>query len=163
MGIWKMGPTLGSMGKPFRMPMQKEESILRELSLTLMSCSRVALVFIRRAKLSSEDLRRSFSSRTDSRISATSRCSLQAQTERADGSSVRACILEAQSQGHHTVDRLEERGVKRGSARRSSLKGRERAVIDQTNIGTVSKATLGKLLRETGWRVYGLFHHLKLN
>ena len=34
--------------------------------------------------------------------------------------------LRAQSQGHHTVDRLEERGVERGSARRSSLKGRER-------------------------------------
>ena len=31
--------------------------------------------------------------------------------------------LWAQSQGHHTIDRLEERGVERGSARRSSLKG----------------------------------------
>ena len=27
--------------------------------------------------------------------------------------------LRAQSQGHHTIDRLEERGVERGSARRS--------------------------------------------
>ena len=52
--------------------------------------------------------------------------------------------LRTQSQGHHTVDRLEERGVERGSARRSSLKGRERAIVNQTNIGTVSKATLGK-------------------
>ena len=34
--------------------------------------------------------------------------------------------LRAQSQGHHTIDRLEERGVERGSARRSSLIGRER-------------------------------------
>ena len=33
--------------------------------------------------------------------------------------------LRAQSQGHHTIDRLEERGVERGSARRSSLKGRQ--------------------------------------
>ena len=53
---------------------------------------------------------------------------------------------------HHvyllTTDRLEERGVERGSARRSSLKGRERAIINQTNIGTVSKAALEKLLRE---------------
>ena len=57
--------------------------------------------------------------------------------------------LRVQSQGHHTTDRLEERGVERGSARRSSLKGRERAIINQTNIGTVSKAALGKLLRET--------------
>ena len=32
--------------------------------------------------------------------------------------------LLAQSQGHHTIDRLEERGVERGSVRRSSLKGR---------------------------------------
>ena len=33
--------------------------------------------------------------------------------------------LQAQSQGHHAIDRLEERGVERGSARRSSLKERE--------------------------------------
>ena len=56
--------------------------------------------------------------------------------------------LWAQSQGHHTVDRLEERGVERGSARRSSLKGRERAIVNQTNIGTVSEVTLGTLLRD---------------
>ena len=30
---------------------------------------------------------------------------------------------------------------------RPSLEGRERAIVNQTNIGTVSKATLGKLLR----------------
>ena len=30
--------------------------------------------------------------------------------------------LQAQRQGHHAIDRLEERGVKTGSARRSSLK-----------------------------------------
>ena len=47
------------------------------------------------------------------------------------------------------IDRLEERGVERGSARRSFLKGREGAIVSQTNIGTVKKATLGKLLR--GW------------
>ena len=55
--------------------------------------------------------------------------------------------LRAQSQEHYTIDRLEERGVERGSARRSSLKGRERVMMNQTNIGTVSKAMLGKLLR----------------
>ena len=38
--------------------------------------------------------------------------------------SLRHC-LRAQSQGHHTIGRQEERGVERGSARRSSLKGRE--------------------------------------
>ena len=52
--------------------------------------------------------------------------------------------LREQSQGHHTIDRLEERGEERGSARRSSLKEQERAIVNQTNIGTVSKATLGK-------------------
>ena len=35
-----------------------------------------------------------------------------------------------------------------GSARRASFKRRERGVVDQTNIGTVSKATVKKLLRE---------------
>ena len=41
--------------------------------------------------------------------------------------------LQAQSQGHHTIDRLEKRGVERGSASRSSLKGQERAVVNKTN------------------------------
>ena len=40
--------------------------------------------------------------------------------------------LRAQSQGHHTIGRLEERGVER----RSSLKGRERAIANHTNIHT---------------------------
>ena len=74
--------------------------------------------------------------------------------------------LRAQSQGHHTMDRLEERGVERGSARRSSLKGREMAIVSQTNTGTVSKARLRKLLRD-GWSAYGLFrahrYHPELN
>ena len=51
-------------------------------------------------------------------------------------------------QEHHTIDGLKERGVERGSATQSSLKGRERAIVSLTNIGTVSKATLGKLLRD---------------
>ena len=40
--------------------------------------------------------------------------------------------------------------MERGSARRSSLKGRERAVVSMTNIKTVSKATFGKLLERRG-------------
>ena len=52
------------------------------------------------------------------------------------------------NQGHDTIDGLDERGVERGSARRFSLKGRERAIVNQTNTGTFSKATLGKLLRD---------------
>ena len=39
--------------------------------------------------------------------------------------------LRAQSRGHHTINRLQETGVERGSASRSSLKGRERAIINQ--------------------------------
>ena len=59
--------------------------------------------------------------------------------------------MRAQRQGRNTIDRLEERGyVERGSTRRSSLKGREKAIVRKTNIGTVSKATLGKLLRRGG-------------
>ena len=47
-----------------------------------------------------------------------------------------------------SYDRLEERGVERGSARRPSLKGRERTIVSQVNIGSVSNATLAKLLRD---------------
>ena len=56
--------------------------------------------------------------------------------------------LRAQSQRHHNTNRLEECGVERGSAGQASLKGRERAIVNQTNVGRVSKATLGKLLRD---------------
>ena len=59
-----------------------------------------------------------------------------------------------QSQGYHTSDRVEKRGVERESARRSSLKGLERAIVRQTNTGTVSKATLGKLLRGGAERIW---------
>ena len=62
--------------------------------------------------------------------------------------------LRAQSQGHHITDRLEESDVERGSATRSSLKGRERVIINQTNIGTVSKVTLVKLLRDGMERIW---------
>ena len=62
--------------------------------------------------------------------------------------------LRAQSQGHHTIDRLEERSVERESARRSSFKGRERVSANQTNIQTILKATLGKLLRDVVERIW---------
>ena len=61
--------------------------------------------------------------------------------------------LRAQSR-HHTIGRLEERDVERGSARRSSLKGRERAIVNQTNIGSVLKAMLGKILRDGVERIW---------
>ena len=43
--------------------------------------------------------------------------------------------LRTQSQGRHNIDRLEERGVERESARRSSLKGRERAIVFKGDVG----------------------------
>ena len=49
--------------------------------------------------------------------------------------------LQAQNQGHHTLDRLEERGVERENGRRSSMKGRETAIVSQTKTGTGLKAT----------------------
>ena len=54
--------------------------------------------------------------------------------------------LRGQSKGHHTIDRLGKRVMEKASARRSSLKGREKTIFNQTNIGSVSKATLRKLL-----------------
>ena len=61
--------------------------------------------------------------------------------------SLRPYLL-AQNQGHHTIDHLEERGVEIGSGRRSTLRGRDRAIVNQTDIGTVSKGTMEKLLRD---------------
>ena len=55
---------------------------------------------------------------------------------------------------HHSIDRLKERGVEKGSGRHSTLQGRERSVFNQTNIGTVSRATLGRLLRDEAERVW---------
>ena len=52
--------------------------------------------------------------------------------------------LRAQSERHHTIESLEERGVERGSAQRSSLKG-QRAIVNQTSNRTVSEAAFGKL------------------
>ena len=40
------------------------------------------------------------------------------------------------------------------TARRSSLKGREKAIVNQTNIGTASKAALGKLVRDGVERIW---------
>ena len=54
---------------------------------------------------------------------------------------------------HHSTDRLKERGVEKGSGRHSTLQGRERSVLNQTNIGTVSRATLGRLLTDGAERV----------
>ena len=54
---------------------------------------------------------------------------------------------------HHSIDRLKERGVEKGSGRHSTLQGRERFVVNKAYIGTVSRATLGRLLRDGAERV----------
>ena len=70
--------------------------------------------------------------------------------------------LRAQNQAHHTIDRLEERHKKR--KRLTIFLEGTREGYHQSNIGTISKATLGELLRHgveridtifscTGWRV----------
>ena len=45
--------------------------------------------------------------------------------------------LRAQSQGYHTIDRLEERGVDIGIARRSSLKRRETTIANPRKVHNV--------------------------
>ena len=67
--------------------------------------------------------------------------------------SLRHC-QQAQSQGHHTIDHQEERGIERESTRQSFLKGWERAIVNQTNNESISKATLGKLLRGRVERIW---------
>ena len=49
---------------------------------------------------------------------------------------------------HHSIDRLKERGAEKGIGRHSTLQGRERSVFNQISIGAVSRATLGRLLRD---------------
>ena len=55
---------------------------------------------------------------------------------------------------HYSIERLRERGVEKGSGRLSALRGRERSVSNQINIGTISKATLERLLRDGAERVW---------
>ena len=55
---------------------------------------------------------------------------------------------------HHSIDLLKERGVEKRSGRHSTLQGRERSVFNQASIGTVSRATLGRLQRDGVERVW---------
>ena len=57
-------------------------------------------------------------------------------------------FLNMDSPEHHSTDRLKERGVEKGSGQHSTIQGREGSVFNQANIGTVSRATLGRLLRD---------------
>ena len=55
---------------------------------------------------------------------------------------------------HHSTDPVKERSVERGSSRHSTLEGWEWSVFNQTNIGTVSRATLGRLLSDGAEHVW---------
>ena len=56
---------------------------------------------------------------------------------------------------HHSIDLLKERGGEKESGRHFTLVGGERPVFNQTNnIGTVSRATLGRRLRDGVERVW---------
>ena len=76
--------------------------------------------------------------------------------------------LRARIQGHHTIDRLEQRGVERGIAQRSSLRRTEKGpIVNQTDMGTSFKGNSGKTPEETGWSAYepsrAHRYHLELN
>ena len=61
--------------------------------------------------------------------------------------------LRAQSQGHGTIDRLEERGVERGFTRQSSLKAL--AIVNQTSVNW--NCFQRQRSEKQGWSAYGFF------
>ena len=66
---------------------------------------------------------------------------------------------------HHSIDHFKERGVEKGSSWHSTFQGQGGSMFNQTNIVTVLRATLGRLLRD-GPLAYGplqaLWCHLEL-
>ena len=54
----------------------------------------------------------------------------------------------------HSIDRLRESGLEKGSSRHSTLQGQERYVFDLENIGIASRATLERLLRDGAEHVW---------
>ena len=58
--------------------------------------------------------------------------------------------LRAQSQGHHTIDRLEARGMERGNAQQSSLKGRERTISQSDKNWNCFKGNTGETSERQG-------------
>ena len=63
-------------------------------------------------------------------------------------------LLNTDRPQHHSICHLKERRVEKGSGRHSTLQGRERSMFNQTNIGAVSRATLGRLLRDGAEHVW---------
>ena len=75
--------------------------------------------------------------------------------------------LRAQSHGHHTIDCLEKRCMERRSTSWSSLKGWKRAIVNQTNTGTISKGKVEETCERRGvecvWAFLSVKYHLELN
>ena len=59
---------------------------------------------------------------------------------------------------HHSTDCLKERAVEKGSSRHFNLQGWEQSVFNQTNIGTVLRATFGRLLRDGTQHVWAFLN-----
>ena len=71
--------------------------------------------------------------------------------------------LHAESQGHHTINPLEERGVERGSARRSSLKVRERVHRQSDEHWNRFKGDIGETSERRGGAHIGFSERIDTN
>ena len=67
---------------------------------------------------------------------------------------LRKTLQENDQAQHHSIDRLQERGVRKGSGRWLTLRGRDRTTFNQTNIGTISRPTLKRLLKDGAERIW---------
>ena len=90
------------------------------------------------------------------RVSGNERADRLASTDRAEVLRGLRNFLNMDRPEHHSTDRLKERGVEKGSGRHSTLQSRERSVFNQSNVGTVSWASLaiGETLRNGAERVW---------
>ena len=69
---------------------------------------------------------------------------------------------------HHLINRLQARGVHKGSGRWFTRRGRERAIFNRTSINTISRTSLKNLFKdgeERIWKFHSWAHgaHLELN
>ena len=67
---------------------------------------------------------------------------------------LRKILLANQQAHHHSIDRLQERGVGKGGGHWSTLKGWDRVIFNQINIDTILRMTLKKLLKDGAERVW---------
>ena len=63
---------------------------------------------------------------------------------------------------HHSIDRLKESRVEKGSRQHSTLWGREQSVFNQTSIDNVLSAILGRLLRDREEHIWVFLRATKL-